>query len=118
MSVASSDHLRVRADGEVTAITLLAEDLDETTATTAGEELLRLVEGQARPRLRLDFGRVERLTSTALGKLVALHRQVRAAGGELTVENVRPFPYEVFEVTRLTGVLRIHPETSPGPAAG
>jgi anti-anti-sigma regulatory factor len=36
-----------------------------------------------------------------LGKLVGLHKRVRAAGGELTLLNVAGVVYEVFEVTRL-----------------
>jgi anti-anti-sigma regulatory factor len=68
------------------------------------ERLLRLV-GPA--RLRLDFAQVEDLTGNVLARLVALHTNVRAAGGELTLENLAPAAYELFEVTRLTSVLNI-----------
>ena len=81
-----------------------------------GHELFRLVEGVARPRLRLDLGQVTFLTSTVLGKLVGLHKRVRAAGGELVLLNVAGGVYEVFAVTRLDQVLDVRrsgPEDCP-----
>jgi anti-anti-sigma regulatory factor len=68
------------------------------------EKLLRLV-GPA--RLRLDFAQVEDLTGNVLARLVTLHTKVRAAGGELTLENLAPAVYELFEVTHLTSVLNV-----------
>jgi CheY-like chemotaxis protein len=52
---------------------------------------------------------VKFLTAAALGKLVALHRQLRNAGGRLTLGNVRLLVYEVFRVVRLTQLLDIRP---------
>ena len=87
--------------GDVTLVTVLTHDLSEANAEDLGEELFRLAEGVARPRLRLDLARVRFLGSTVLGKLVALHKRVRAAGGELVLLNVTGDVYEVFELTRL-----------------
>src|SRR5690349_20972531 len=93
--------VHARKAGDVTLATVLTADLNEANADDLGEQLSRLVEGVARPRLRLDLGRVHFLTSTVLGKLVGLHKRVRAAGGELALLNVTGDVYEVFEVTRL-----------------
>jgi anti-anti-sigma factor len=93
--------------GDVTLATVLTPDLSEVNAEDLGKELFRLVEGVARPRLRLDLARVRFLTSTVLGKLVALHKRVRAAGGELVLLNAAGGVYEVFEVTRLHQVLDV-----------
>jgi anti-sigma B factor antagonist len=117
MPVAPSHHLRVNAEDDVLVVTLLDRHLSDAVAAAAGNELYRLVEGRDRPRLRVDLGRVEHLTSTALGKLVGLNQRVRTAGGALTVENVRPFPFEVFEVTRLTRVLDVRPQETAAGAA-
>jgi anti-anti-sigma factor len=87
--------------GDVTLATVLTPYLSEANAEDLGEELFRLVEGVARPRLRLDLGQVTFLTSTVLGKLVGLHKRVRAAGGELVLLNVTDYVYEVFELTLL-----------------
>jgi anti-anti-sigma factor len=77
------------------------------SAPVLGERLSRLVQESSRPLLRLDFGEVAFLTAAWLGKLVTLHKQVRAVGGRLTIGNVQPLAYEVFEVTRLTQVLDV-----------
>jgi anti-anti-sigma factor len=112
----SAPLLQVRQAGHLTLAVVLTDDLSEANAEALGEELSRLLEGAARPRLRLDLARVRFLTSTVLGKLVGLHRRVRAAGGELTLLNVTGVVYEVFEATRLHQLLDVRrswPEDSP-----
>jgi anti-sigma B factor antagonist len=104
--------LHARQDGGLTLATVLATHLSEANAEELSEELSRLLGGAARPRLRLDLARVRFLTSTVLGKLVALHKRVRAAGGELVLLNVAGVVYEVFEVTRLDQLLDVR---RPGP---
>jgi anti-anti-sigma factor len=104
--------LHVRQDGDVTLATALATHLSEANAEALGEELSRLVEGPAPPRLRLDLAHVRSLTSAVLGKLVGLHRRVRACGGELVLLNVTGVVYRVFEVTRLDQLLDVR---RPGP---
>jgi anti-anti-sigma factor len=96
--------LRVTADGEATVVALQTEKLDESNIGAIGEQLLGLA---GRPRLRLDFFHVEYVDSAALARLVALHRKMHAAGGELTLENVQPFVSEVLEVTGLVGLFAV-----------
>jgi anti-anti-sigma factor len=101
MSPRPAPLVHARKAGDVTLATVLTPDLHEANAEDLGEELFRLGEGVARPRLRLDLAQVTFLTSTVLGKLVCLHKRVRAAGGELVLLNVTGYVYEVFELTRL-----------------
>jgi anti-anti-sigma factor len=65
--------------------------------------------------LRLDLSRLGYLTSEGLGLLVAVNREVRAAGGRLTLCNVSGPVYEVFAVTRLTTVLDVRRQEEEGP---
>ena len=51
----------------------------------------------------------EHLSSAALGMLIALHKRVREKGGVLRLCNIRSSIYEVFEITRLSEVLKILP---------
>ena len=81
--------------------------MSEANAEAVGQALVRLVEGVARPCLRLDLAAVRHMTSTALGKLVALHNWVRAAGGDLALLNVTDPVYEVLAVTRLHQLLDV-----------
>jgi len=104
--------LHLRQAGGLTLATVLTDDLSDANAEALGEELSRLLKGAARPRLRLDLARVRFLTSIVLGKLVALHKRVRSAGGELVLLNVAGGVYEVFAVTRLDQVLDVR---RPGP---
>jgi anti-anti-sigma factor len=102
-------HLHVRAEGNDTVVRLLPGALGEFHAEEAGEELLRLAADLYRPRLRLDLGGVRYLGSTALGKLLVLPKRVRAAGGQLALDNAGPQAFEVFHVTRLDEVLDVRP---------
>ena len=112
MSPRPAPLVHARKAEDVTLATVLTPDLNEANVEDLGEELFRLVEGVARPRLRLDLAQVRFLTSTVLGKLVALHKRVRAAGGELVLLNVTGYVYEVFELTRLHQFLDVR---RPGP---
>jgi anti-anti-sigma factor len=109
--------LQAEAVGDATVVRFRDPALDEANAEEVGKELLRLTAGLDRPRLRLNLGGVTYLTSTALGMLLVLRKRVRAAGGELTLEDVEPGVCEVFQVTRLTAVFTVRPKGGArGPA--
>ena len=82
--------------------------LDAVRAQALGEYLLDLAGRMPGGRLEVDLSGVRDLCSSGLGKLVALDRRLRAAGGRLTFREVNAAVYEVFEITHLTGVLEIH----------
>jgi anti-anti-sigma regulatory factor len=75
----------------------------------AVEAAARLVEGAGRRDAVLDLGCVGRPTAGGLGRLVALHTRLRAAGGGLALCNVGPPVYEALAATRLTEVLAVGP---------
>jgi anti-anti-sigma factor len=62
-----------------------------------------------RRTLFLDLADVKGPTAAGLGELVALHKGLRASGGELVLCNAAEAAYRVFEVTRLTEVLDVRP---------
>jgi anti-anti-sigma factor len=84
---------RVSLDDD--SVALLREQLDDLAGEAGGR------------RLVLDFCNVGFISSTALGLLIRLHRQVQAAGGRLMLRNLSYAVYEVFEVTRLVTLLNI-----------
>jgi anti-anti-sigma factor len=57
--------------------------------------------------LALDFGRVRSVDGAALGKLVAVYRTARAAGGDLTLENVGLSVHEILAITGLARLFRV-----------
>jgi anti-sigma B factor antagonist len=109
--------LQVAQAGEVTLVTITVAELGETNVHAVAAELSRLVGGRTRPRLRLDLGQVRYLTSTALGQLVALHKRVRATGGELVLANVTDPVYEIIRLTCLHEVFDISRPGSATPLA-
>ena len=66
-----------------------------------GQEFLRLADATQPPKLLLNFGDVDFLSSAALGKLIVLDRKVRAQGGTLKLSNLRPEIHEIFVLTKL-----------------
>jgi anti-anti-sigma factor len=91
--------------------------LTEAHAAALDRELAALVAGRDRPVVTLDLAAVRFLGSMVVGKLVALNRFVRAAGGRLTLANVAPHVREVFAVCRLGGVLDVAGVGAAGPSA-
>jgi len=65
-------------------------DLDVQTVSILADELVELALESGLPRLTLDFGKVRFLTSVVLGKLLALDRRLREAGGRLVLCNLSP----------------------------
>jgi anti-anti-sigma factor len=101
------DPLDVDTSGEAAVAKLNARRLDESNSEAVGERLFRLVEERGRTQLHLDMGNVESVSSTGLGKLIALNKKVRGVGGHLTLYNVDGFVYEIFQVTQLHRLLDI-----------
>jgi anti-anti-sigma factor len=111
MSCITNPRLRVQVARGRTRVTFLGHRLDARDVAALAQQLAFT---HGRPRLRLDLTRVEFLSAATLAGLLDLRRAVRAARGELAIDNVEPLVYEVFEVTGLTGLLAVH---ARGPAA-
>ena len=72
-----------------------------------GRELERQTEDLEGCHLLLDFTKVAFINDAELGTLIRLHKRIRCAGGRLTLFNLGPLVFEVFEVTGLLEVLEI-----------
>ncbi len=99
----------VRTVAGATSARLTVTSFDDANAQAVGDELLRLADTAGAAELRLDLCALEYLSSAGLGKLLVLYKRLRAAGGRLSFCKVRPVVYEVFEVTRLTGLFDVCP---------
>lgn len=106
------------ASGDSGLVSLDVSHLGESEIEQVRTQLLEAAAGLQGQDLHVDLGRLEYLSSSGLGLFLGLHREVRAAGGRLSLHNVRGVVYEVFAVTRLTTVLDVRPlATEQGPAA-
>ena len=94
--------------GDVTIVRFRDQKIiEDINIQELGKELVRLVEGDHRAKLLLNFSSVDFLSSAALGKLITLEKKVRARGGVLKLTNIRPEIYEVFAITRLNRLFDI-----------
>jgi anti-sigma B factor antagonist len=82
--------------------------LTGSEAEAAGEQLNALLAEPGLRRLLMNFGNVRSLSSLMLGKLVGLNSAAAAAGVRLALFNLRPEVREIFEVSRLNLLLRLH----------
>lgn len=97
--------------GDVTVVSFTEKKiLDEPNIQAIGEQLFGLVDDQGKKKIVLNFGRVEYLSSAALGKLITLNKKVNQAGGRLALCSIAPTIYEVFEITGLKRVFNIYKE--------
>ncbi len=103
--------LQVKTVDGVTVARITAAELwsdEQVGALTA--ELMHLADDLGAPKLVLDFAGVTGMGSRMIGQLAALHKQVRAAGGRLTLCTVRPEIAEVIETCKLTTLFGLHPD--------
>lgn len=71
-----------------------------------GEELTKFVEQMDRKKLVLDFSKVQFLASAAIGMLLNLHKKCLTAKGSLVLCGVRKDIMKVFEIMKLTKLLK------------
>ena len=101
--------LNVRLVGDVRVVEFTLTDMtDGVFIKKVGDEIYELIQKLEHPRIVIDFGKVERLSSATLGMMVALKKViVDKQGGELRVCNIAKHLQEIFKMTRLTRVMKI-----------
>jgi anti-anti-sigma factor len=101
--------LKVDADGESVVVRFMGNrvSLNEETVPVLRARLDGLAAELGRRKLVLDFENVEFLTSTALGALLRVRKQIAATGGSFALRNPQEAVQEVFEVTRLAHLFEV-----------
>lgn len=82
--------------------------LDIESAEDFRRTFSRLLDGGA-TRFLVDLSGLEYLDSTGLGALMQLHRRVKGVGGATHLFDAPPPVGEVFGITHLDRVIRLHP---------
>ena len=85
--------------------------LDSLEADALGEALRAYIERIEAPKVVLDLGSIEQLASAALSMLITAKSTATIRGGKLCLANVGDELLEMFKVTKLDTVLRIHKST-------
>jgi len=100
--------LNVAVEDDITIVELVDRKiLDELSISQIGEQINALVAKSAKPKLLLDFAKVEHMSSSALGMLITLHKRIREKQGLLRLCRVQPAIMEVFNITRLSEIFNI-----------
>jgi anti-sigma B factor antagonist len=102
--------LEIEQLGAVTVVRLLDAELVRPDHIDAlGVRLLRVADELGCRRVVLDLARLERLGSSLVGKILGLHKRLRAVGGRLALCNLSPGLREILELLRVAALLGVHP---------
>ena len=83
--------------------------LDEANIAEIGTSLNSLIDERTNPKLLLDFGTVDHLSSAALGMLINANKRIKEKNGQLRLANIKAQIYEVFVITKLNKLFKILP---------
>ena len=75
--------------------------LDEENIIRIGEQIFKLINEEGWRKILFDWGNVEYVSSTALGKFITLEKTMQGNGGKMVICQVDPQIFEVFKITRL-----------------
>ena len=104
-----SSHISVRKIDGVTRIDFLDRNiLDELNIHQIGEELLKSVESEFRPKVIVVFTNVEHMSSAAYGTFMKFNERVKSRDGQLRLCELKPRVYEGFVITKLNRIFSIH----------
>ena len=83
-------------------------DLDMATVDAVRRTLASLID-RGQSRLLMDLGDVGYMDSSGMGALVAAMKQARAAGGDVRLCALQDDVRSIFDLTRLSRAMSIHP---------
>jgi anti-anti-sigma regulatory factor len=95
--------------GDVSVVTFTQADiLDLEMIRVLGEQLLDMADRGR--RILLNMGRVHRLSTALVGKVVALQNRLTELGGQLAICQVAPHLREALELFKLPRLVPIYAE--------
>jgi anti-sigma B factor antagonist len=83
--------------------------LDEANIAEIKNTLFAMIDEEDQPKMVLDFGNVDHLSSAALGALIDANNRIKQKHGQLRLVNIKPQIFEVFVITKLNRLLKILP---------
>jgi anti-sigma B factor antagonist len=102
--------LRVDQDADVTIITVLSSRVNVDLSESFEERVIQHVDSLDVPKVLIDFGNVEFISSAVLGKLIKLNGRLQTRDGELRLSSLNDRLQEVFHITGLDRLFNIHEE--------
>jgi len=97
-----SRFFKVALDRDVAMVDVLRDRLtEEDNIEQFGQELTSLVEKQRIATIILNMEQVKYFTSSAIGKLIMLHRRMSRSDGQLVLAKLRPEAEEILSTSQL-----------------
>ncbi len=85
-----------------------SKTLDAYEVETLGDQIYEFLEARLAPKVVVDLGNIDHLSSAALGMLIALRAVVERDGGVLCVANVSDDLQALLKMTKLHKVIKIY----------
>jgi anti-sigma B factor antagonist len=103
MSAPTLKHLQMKDANGVAVINFVDSGLmfEATLIQEVGEELHSLLTDHGRSRILLDFSQVRYLSSSMLGQLARLAKDVASARGQLKITGLGPVLRDTFRISHL-----------------
>ena len=100
--MASASHISVRKTDNLIRIDFIDRNiLDELNIHQIGEEMLKVIETEFRPKVVIVFKNVEHMSSAAFGT------RIKARDGQLRLCQIQPRIHEAFVMTKLNRIFSI-----------
>jgi anti-sigma B factor antagonist len=87
--------------------------MDAASAPVAEESIKKIMEGDEN-RLLFDFSNLEYLSSGGLRVILGAAKEIRRREGKLVLAALKPYVYEIFEVSGFTAMIPIKDSVSEG----
>ncbi len=110
MSVNALKHLQMKEVDGVTVVEFVESGLmfEETLIKEIGAELHSLVADRGCTRILLDFSQVRYMSSSMLGELARLAREVSALHGQLKITGLGPVLLDTFRIGHFDALFAIY----------
>ena len=100
--------LDVEYGTDITIVTLNEEKiLEEEQLRELQEYFKPIIKKNAEKTIILNFTNVKFMTSSFLGLLIRVHKNVSELGGRIELRNLDPRLRQIFEITQLTKIFDI-----------
>jgi anti-anti-sigma factor len=87
--------------------------LDAATSPVAEESIKKIMEGDEN-RLLFDFSSLEYLSSGGLRVILGAAKEVRRREGKVVLAALKPYVYEIFEISGFTAMIPIQDNVEEG----
>lgn len=103
-----SSHISVRKNDTLIRIDFIDRNiLDELNIHQIGEELIKAIESEFRPKVVIVFSNVEHMSSAAFGTLMKVSERIKGRDGQLRLCEIQPRIHEAFVMLKLNRLFAI-----------